>query len=142
MKRISVFSVATMVAGFLCLGLLIGTDACAAAKNACSEDIATFCKDVKPGWVNLMDCLEKHESELSSACKEYEAKMGGARVEREELVKEKRIFRQVCKADVDKLCRDAVPRQGGIVKCLNEHKSELSEPCGKWINAATAGKNK
>lgn len=142
MKRISVFSVATMVAGFLCLGLLSGTDACAAAKNACSEDIAKFCKDVKPGWINLMDCLEKHESELSSACKEYEAKMGGARVEREELLKEKRMFHQVCKADVDKLCRDAVPRQGGIVKCLNEHKSELSEPCGKWINAATAGKNK
>lgn len=142
MKRLSAFSAATMVAGFLCLGLLICADASAAAKNVCSEDIAKFCNNVSPGWVNLMDCLEKHESELSSACKEYEAKMGGARVERKERVKEKRMFRQACQADVDKLCYDAVPRQGGIVKCLNEHKSELSDPCGKWMTAATTGKSK
>ena len=141
MKRIGVFSVATMVAGFLCLGVLTGTDASAAAKNACSEDIAKFCKNIEPGWMNLMDCLEKHESELSAACREYEAKMGGPRVEREERAREKRMFRQVCKADVDKYCKDAVPRQGGIVKCLNEHTSELSEACGWWIKA-TAGKFK
>ena len=44
MKTIGVLSVTTMTAGFLCPGLLIGTDASAAAKNACSEGIAKFCK--------------------------------------------------------------------------------------------------
>ncbi len=141
MKRIGGFFIAALVAGFLFPGLPTGTDASAAARNACSDDIATFCKNIEPGWINLMDCLEKHESNLSAACREFEAKMGGARVEREERAREKRMFRQVCRADVDKYCKDAVPRQGGIVKCLNDHERELSEPCGRWIKAA-AGKGK
>jgi len=131
-----------MVAALLCLGLLYGGDATAAAQSECSEDIAKFCRNVKPGWMNIMDCLEMHESELSDACKQFEAKMGGARVEREEWVREKKKFRLLCRGDIDKFCLDAVPRPGGVIKCLNDHQNKLSKACRGLISPTKGEKNK
>ncbi len=34
-----------------------------------------------------------------------------------------------CKADVEKFCKDVKPGGGAILKCLNEHSSELSTEC-------------
>jgi hypothetical protein len=142
MKKVNSFYVVTVVVGLLCLGLMLGTNASAAVKNACSEDIAKFCKNVKPGPGAIMDCLEEHESELSDACKKYEAKMGGPRVERREEIREKVKFRQACKADVIKFCKDVGPVPGGIEKCLNEHKNELSTSCSERIKALEEKKKK
>jgi hypothetical protein len=38
-------------------------------KEACAEDAKKLCKDEKPGGGRIKQCLKKHESELSSACK-------------------------------------------------------------------------
>jgi hypothetical protein len=96
MKQINRFCPAILVAGLLCLGLMFGTNASAADKNPCSEDIAKFCKDVKPDIRSIMDCLEEHENKLSDACKDFEATMGGSRVEsREKQGNTKRSFRPV-----------------------------------------------
>ena len=65
MKQMKRVNFAIMAAGLLCLGLIFGADASAADKNACSEDIAKFCQNIEPGMVALMDCLEKHENELT-----------------------------------------------------------------------------
>jgi hypothetical protein len=135
MKQLNSFYFAAMVVGLLCLGLMLNTNACAAVKNACTDDIAKFCKDVKPGGGAIMECLEAHESELSDACKEYEAKMEGTRVERKEEVRVWTKFRKACKADVIKFCKDVDPVQGGIEKCLNAHMSELSTPCSESVKA-------
>jgi hypothetical protein len=142
MKKINHFYLSTTVAAVLCLGPLYGGDASAAAQNPCSEDIAKYCQNAKPGWSDIMECLEMHESELSDACKGFEARMGGARIEREEWVREKREFRQRCRGDVDKFCTDAVPRPGGIVKCLNDHRKELSEACRELISPANSEEKK
>lgn len=37
--------------------------------QACKDDAARFCKDVKPGGGRIVRCLKEHESELSPACK-------------------------------------------------------------------------
>jgi hypothetical protein len=142
MKRINRFYLSAVVSALLCFGLLYGGDASAADQNACSEDIAKFCQNSKPGWINIMDCLETHENQLSDACKEFEAKMGGARVEREEQVREKMKFRQLCRDDVDKFCANAVPRAGGIINCLNDHRTELSTACRELITPAKDEKSK
>ena len=123
MKKIDRLYFVPMLVGLVCLGLMLCTHASATVKNACTEDIAKFCKDVKPGQGAIMECLEKHESELSEACKEYETKMGGTRVERREKIREIIKFRQACKADVIKFCKDVGPVPGGIEKCLDEHKN-------------------
>lgn len=34
-----------------------------------------------------------------------------------------------CKADVEKFCKDVKPGGGAIMKCLKEHKDQLSAEC-------------
>jgi hypothetical protein len=133
MKKMKRITLAIMAAGLLCAGLIFGIDATAADKTACSEDIAKFCQNIEPGMVALMDCLEKHENELTDACKEYEAKMGGGKAERRELVREKKRFRQACLNDMAKFCNDANPTQGGMIKCLKDHEKEISASCSESI---------
>jgi hypothetical protein len=140
MKKIKGFYLMTLAAGLLCFGWPLGIDASAADQNPCSGDMARFCANTPPGaagWVALMECLEKHEKELSDACRDFEAKMGGPRMERSEAVREKRQFRQSCLGDMAKFCNDAGPTQGAMMKCLNEHENELSIPCSQSIKAMT-----
>ena len=132
MKRINL---AIMAAGILCASFTFGLSAAAADRGACSADIEKFCKNIEPGAIALMDCLERHESELSGACKQYEATMGGRRVERTEHVRERVKFRQACLADMAKFCNDANPMPGGMIKCLNDHKNDISVSCSESIKA-------
>jgi hypothetical protein len=37
-------------------------------RQACSQDTAKFCKDVKPGRGRIVRCLKEHGNELSSPC--------------------------------------------------------------------------
>lgn len=119
-------------AGLLCLGMVLSGSAQAADKNPCSDEIARFCKNVKPGMVTTMDCLEEHESELSPACKEYEAKMGGGRIEKKERIRNAVRLRRACKDDVVKFCA-SVKGYDETVKCLNEHEKELSGLCSGML---------
>jgi len=135
MKRIGKLSLATIAACLLCFGLMFGTAASVADENPCSEDIARFCENLKPGTPALINCLEKHENELSGACKDYETKMGGGKTERREQVREAIRFRQTCTNDIAKFCGDANPEQGGVMKCLNEHENELSTSCSDSMKA-------
>jgi hypothetical protein len=114
-----------------------GTVASAADKNPCAEDIAKFCQDSGPGMMNRMDCLEKHENELSPACKEFETAIGGRKAEMRERVKEMAKFRQACMGDMAKFCNDANPMQAGMIKCLNDHEGELSPACGQMMKSMT-----
>lgn len=38
-----------------------------------------------------------------------------------------------CKADVERLCPGVEPGGGRIIKCLKEHKMEMSIGCGKAL---------
>lgn len=128
------FYFVTLAVAALCLGLAFGAYAAQSGKNPCSEDIAKFCKDVKPGGGAIMDCLEKHESELSDACKDYEATMKGRRVEKTEEVRALAKVRRFCRDDVTRFCKDIKPGGGGIAQCLGGHENELSTPCKDSLN--------
>ena len=125
----------TLATVFLCFGLMFGINAFAADKSPCSEDIAKFCKNIEPGMVALMVCLEKHENELSDACKEYESTTLVPRVEKQEKVRELTTFRQSCINDMRKFCNDVDPAQSGLMRCLKEHENELSTACNESIKA-------
>jgi hypothetical protein len=139
-KQINRFYFPVAAAGIFCLLLIWGGHASAEDANPCAEDIVKFCKDAKPGAV--MDCLEQHERELTDACRTYEAKMGGKKVEMREEVRRLKIFRDACKEDMDKFCSDVKPGQGGIEKCLSTHEGKLSAPCRERLNAAMEEKAK
>ncbi len=124
------------VAGlFLLVASLFGTAGFAADQNPCSEDIAKFCKDAKPGSA-LLECLEEHETQLSDACKDYEERMGGARTESREAIRQQMRIRQACRDDVMKFCKDA---KGGISACLKDHTNELSTPCREAVTTVRGG---
>lgn len=138
MKQNSRLCCATLVGALLILGLMFAA-ASAADQNPCSQDIAKFCKDIGPGRTAIMDCLERHESQLSDACKDYEAKMEGLRVEWREVVIQQKRVQQACRGDIVKFCNDVKPGSGGITTCLKEHASELSMPCKDAVEAARGG---
>ena len=39
-----------------------------AAREACKDDVATYCSNVQPGGHRIAACLRQHTSELSQAC--------------------------------------------------------------------------
>lgn len=138
MKQIKGFYLITLAAVLLCFGGLFVIGASAADQNPCSKDIARFCPKIKPGpagMMALMECLEKHEKELSDTCRDFEAGIGGPRVEKSEEIREKRAFRKNCMGDIVKFCQDTSPTQGRMMKCLNEHESELTAPCSQSMKA-------
>ena len=132
MKHLRKNCLVTVTAGFLAFGLLSGTNALATEQTPCSADIAQFCKDVPQG--DLRNCLERHESKLSAACKAHEATMEKTRVESREAKLENMKFRQACKDDMGKFCKEA-SAQGSPLQCLKEHKKELSTSCNESIQA-------
>ena len=135
MKQIERFYFTVIVLAILCLVVTFSSNIYAAGKNPCEKDIAMFCKNVKPENNGIIRCLEEHESELSKKCRDYEVKMEGLKGERREIVKGKMRFRQDCKADINKFCKDADLMPGGIGKCIYEHENEASTSCKAWIKA-------
>lgn len=135
MKQIEKFCFAVIVLGIVSLVVTFSSDIYAAVKNPCEKDIAKFCKNVKPENYGIIRCLEAHESELSKECRDHEVKMEGLKGERREIAKGKMRFRQDCKADINKFCKDADLKPGGIGKCIYEHENEASTSCKAWIKA-------
>jgi hypothetical protein len=138
MAQITRICLIVLAAGLLCSGLITGGRASGADKNACSDDIAKFCKNVQADPIATLGCLEEHESELSDACKEYEVQMEGRRGERREIAKTKMKFHYDCGADIAKFCKDVNPMQQGFVKCINDHKADLSPSCREWLKMDNA----
>ena len=85
----------------------------------CAEEIAKFCKDVRPGGGLILNCLNEHEKELSVSCRE----------KLEESKKKLMEAQQACAGDMKKFCKDVQPGGGRILKCLGEHTKELSSAC-------------
>jgi len=99
----------------LSFGVAIAADT-PAAKGPCADDIAKYCKDVKPGGGGIARCLRENEKQLSPACK---SSMEGRA----------REAHQACQGDIQAFCKDIKPGQGRIVNCLKEHEKELSVAC-------------
>jgi hypothetical protein len=95
--------------------------------KACEADRQKFCADVKIGGGRVVACLQRHESELSSACKQQldELTRGGPGIPE-------------CRPDAMKLCRDSIGDPAKVKACLQTHTAELSEGCKKALD--TQGK--
>ena len=90
--------------------------------GACRADIERLCPDAGRGR-ETGRCLKERRAELSEACAaafaEQEAKMQGRAA----------AVREACADEVAKLCPDAQPGQGGLLRCLRSHDAELSGSC-------------
>jgi hypothetical protein len=111
----------------LCAALLSRTGSRAYAeeqKLACSEEIAQYCKGVKPGGGRILICLKEHEKDLTPTCRD---KVAGTEKRLEEA-------KQTCAKDTEKFCKGIQPGEGRIVKCLNEHTEEISPACREKVS--------
>jgi hypothetical protein len=115
------------------LSLMVSVNADAADENPCSKEMASFCTKIAPGTSAMMDCLEKHEQQLSNACRDYEKTMGGARVEMKEEVRTLTEFRKACDSDIAQFCKGVSPEQDGFTTCLKRHEKKLSAACLKGM---------
>jgi len=88
----------------------------------CADDVAKFCKDVKPGEGRIVACLKEHQNDLSASCKEKMEKLAEVRKKGSEMNK-------ACHDDISKFCKDVKPGGGKIIQCLKEHSSDLSSEC-------------
>ncbi len=119
-RPVGTLAVAMALAGFMMVSAL---DALAAEESPCKADYEKLCGDVKPGGGRIMECLKEHKDELSPECKTFLENKKAEIMEKVQHVQEK------CKSDVDKLCSGVEPGGGRILKCLLQHKDELTEDC-------------
>ena len=88
-------------------------------RGPCAEDYQKFCKDVRPGEGRAAKCMNEHKDELSDACKQAAEK-----------AKEKlKGISEACKEDAQQFCKDIKPGSGNILRCLRDHKEEVSAGC-------------
>ena len=95
----------------------------------CADEIAKYCKEVKPGGGRILNCLNEHPRDLSVSCKKKLEET------KERLMK----AQQACAGDMEKFCKDVQPGGGRILKCLRERSQELSSACRQEIEK-TKGK--
>lgn len=88
----------------------------------CAADAAKLCAQ-EPRGPARMRCLRQHEGELSPACREHMAEHHARMAARAAEV------RAACADEVARWCADVQPGQGGLVRCLRAHESELSPGC-------------
>jgi cysteine rich repeat protein len=44
---------------------------------------------------------------------------------------------EVCRSEMDKLCKGVAAGEGRILKCLQEHDADLSDACRAYVNTAS-----
>jgi Cysteine rich repeat/PRC-barrel domain len=100
-------------------------------RDACQDELRSFCSTVTPGEGRVLLCMQAHEDKLGRQCEmallETSRDIGHAirRVER---------FAQACLNDIKVHCSMA----GSVTKCMVENRAALSPQC-QAIVAATQG---
>ena len=90
--------------------------------KSCQRDMEQLCAGLLPGGGRIIQCLDEHQLELSSACRGevswiIEARAKVTNVER------------ACKADVQRICGGSSHEAGPLLECLQNHQAELSADC-------------
>lgn len=113
-----------VVAGMMVLGL--ASLAQANEGGACAKDRETLCAGVEHGGGKIAKCMKENQDKLSSECKAHMEKA-------KEAMKD---MKEACHDDIEKFCGDVKPGKGRIMKCMKEHKEELSAACKEEIASA------
>jgi Cysteine rich repeat len=94
--------------------------------NGCKTEIATYCKDVKPGEARILACLYAYEDKLSGQC-EYALYDASTRLER--AITALTYVAKECEADLKANCSNVQPGEGRLLECLNKNEAKLSQRC-------------
>ena len=94
--------------------------------EGCSKEIDTYCKNVTLGDGRLLACLYAHNDKLSGRC-EYALYDAAAQLER--AIASLTYVANECDDDLEKHCSSIKPGEGRLLKCIDQHKNEISERC-------------
>ena len=119
----------------------------------CRQDLHRLCYGVQPGEGRLIQCLLSHRGELSPECMSRVAVAlsapGAARLSYPNAgspglpsagsaLMGSAALRASCGPDVQRLCAGIASERGGVIRCLNTHRIELSPPCVAFLNEMLA----
>jgi Cysteine rich repeat len=126
----------------------------AAIKQSCRADFQSNCSGVPTGGSAALQCLQQHQSNLSSACQSAVAAVSGggashplsaaaptaappapALSRRQEIT----LVRSACGGDFHAYCRGVGFGGGRAIGCLAENESRLSPPCKGALAEARGG---
>jgi len=112
---------------FIGILVLIGSVSIFAQANhhegPCKKDMETYCANVTAGHGAKVKCLKENEAKLSKECAAHMA-------EAKEAMKE---IAEACHADMESFCHDVKKGGGRVMKCMKEHKDQLSAACKEEI---------
>eukprot|EP00798_Chlamydomonas_sp_ICE-L_P010489 gene10489-8455_t len=99
--------------------------------EACKDDVASLCKDVKNGGGRVQGCLRDKRMQISWPCEEQ--------LYRQEIEDSDDIRLSVrlygnCMADKRKFCKDIEPGNAAVKDCLEENREDLSAACKPEID--------
>ena len=103
--------------------------------RSCRADVEQFCAGVDPGGGRIIGCLDQHQVDLSSSCREEVEKLAEAR-------ERVAALRDACRADVEKNCKGVPAQAGPLLQCLQANEANLSPRCNvsdvrRAVEAAT-----
>ena len=126
-----------------------------AVKQSCRSDYQSYCSSVPTGGRASLQCLQQHQSDLSPACQNAVAAIGGstsgggassqamppsgappARSRRQQAA----LMRRACGSDFRAYCRGVGPGGGQVMACLADNESRLSPSCKGALAEAHGGR--
>lgn len=127
-----------------------------AIKAACRSDFIAQCSGVAPGGLPALQCLQQHNSSLSSACqKAIGALKGGksssaapatptpqpaaapaaAPAKSAPTTAQRNAVKAACRSDFMAQCSGVTPGGAAALSCLQQHNASLSAPCQQAVGA-------
>jgi hypothetical protein len=126
MKKSHVLFLAATVLMFTAIPALAGEDLVQSVADGCKTELETYCKDVTPGDGRVLACLYAHGDKLSGKC---EYALYDAAVQLERAVAALSYAVNECREDLTSYCSGVRAGEGRLLKCLEEHDSQVSERC-------------
>lgn len=93
----------------------------------CADELAKYCSGITPGGGRLKQCLEKHLSDVSPACRDW----------LDEMRKKAEDLNRACFDEIAAFCNFDKPDQMRIVQCLQERYVNLRLECREKLREFT-----
>jgi hypothetical protein len=126
MKKSRVMLLAAAVLMFTAIPALGGESLVKSVAEGCKTALETYCKDVTPGDGRVLACLYAHGDKLSGKC-EYALYDAAAQLERAVAALSYAV--NECREDLTSYCSGVRAGEGRLLKCLEEHDSQVSGRC-------------
>lgn len=113
------------------IGTASAQDIAQDVRNACANDVKTYCSQVTPGEGRLMACIYAHEDRISDDCDMALVEAGDKLASIADKV---RSAVASCAKDIRTHCSGMSPGDGKIFQCLRDNKQSLSSDCGEVVD--------